>query len=358
MKNKVKKILKVLLIVLLAFIVVAAGYVIYVFASYKRIEDNLALEVHNEGIVEDFVEVGREYSIQTYNIGFGAYLQDYSFFMDGGKSSWAESEEVLVDNINNIGSFLADEDLDFIYLQEVDIGGTRTYHVNEAAIIRAHLGDESNVFAMNYDSPFLFWPVYEPHGANRSGIMTVSRVGIESALRRSLPVSTSLKKVVDLDRCYCISRIPVENGKYLCLYNLHLSAYGTDDSVRQAQRDMLFADLAQDIAAGNYIICGGDYNHNMRQGELTGNIPAWAGPFPFDELPSGMRAGYIDAEETDIAHDTCRNSNEPYTPGHTFTVMADGFLVSDNITVHTYRTVDTQFLYSDHDPVYMTFELQ
>ena len=30
---------------------------------------------------------GQEYSALTYNLGFGAYTPDFSFFMDGGKSS-------------------------------------------------------------------------------------------------------------------------------------------------------------------------------------------------------------------------------------------------------------------------------
>ncbi|MBO4637983.1 MAG: endonuclease/exonuclease/phosphatase family protein [Clostridiales bacterium] len=354
-----KKVLKVILIVLLAIVLIIVGYVVYVFASYSRIEDNLALTPENSGSFDDSLATGTEYSIMTYNIGFGAYLQDYSFFMDGGESSWARSEELLVENIGNIGTFVDSFEPDFVYLQEVDINGTRTYHVNEFEMLKERIGAGSFVFSMNYHSAFLFWPVNEPHGANQSGIMTYSRdVAIESALRRSLPISTSLKKIVDLDRCYSVSRIPVENGRYLCLYNLHLSAYGTDASVQEGQRNMLFEDMSRDVQAGNYVICGGDFNHNLRQGAVSDNIPAWATPFPYDQLPDGMRAGYVNAASTDMDTDTCRNSNEPYQPGHTFTVMADGFLVSDNVSVDLYRTVDAEFLYSDHNPVYMTFELQ
>ena len=35
---------------------------------------------------------------------------------------------------------------------------------------------------------------------------------ITSALRRSLPIETGFTKLLDLDRCYSVSRIPVDGG--------------------------------------------------------------------------------------------------------------------------------------------------
>lgn len=40
----------------------------------------------------------KEYSALTYNIGFGAYTPDFSFFMDGGKFSWAKSKDSVLKN--------------------------------------------------------------------------------------------------------------------------------------------------------------------------------------------------------------------------------------------------------------------
>ena len=71
-------------------VLVLVVYIGYLFASYHRIEDNLELEVEKpaEGNVDETLKTGTEYSALTYNIGFGAYTPDFSFFMDGGKSSW------------------------------------------------------------------------------------------------------------------------------------------------------------------------------------------------------------------------------------------------------------------------------
>ena len=65
--------------------------------------------------------------------------------------------------------------------------------------------------------------------------MTLSRHPISSAVRRSLPIETGIMKLVDLDRCYSVSRVPMENGRELVLYNLHLSAYTSDGTIATEQ---------------------------------------------------------------------------------------------------------------------------
>ena len=48
----------------------------------------------------------------------------------------------------------------------------------------------------------------------------------------------------------------------------------------------------------------------------------------------------------------------PYEKGVNYTVIVDGFIVSDNIQVKAVYNQDTQFAYSDHNPVYMKFVLE
>ena len=376
--------LRIALCTLGAILLIVGGYLIYVFASYHRIPDNQVLTPEPDPLFYarmdrvpperiDLIPENQTYKIVTYNIGFGAYTPDYSFFMDGGKSSWAKSEEALKENLINISKLLESYDPDFVLLQEVDEDGTRSYHVNEVAYM-CGIDLFQHVYARNFDSPFLFWPLLEPHGANKSGILTLSSAYISSALRRSLPVADSLSKIVDYDRCYSICRLPVgelsgiitESGsgftsatssKELVIYNVHLSAYSTD-KVRQAQLDMLFEDMNSEYKNGNYVICGGDFNHDLRSNNESGTVPGWAQAFPKEELPNGFTFGFDTGAETDIRHDSCRNADEAYNPDTTFTVLADGFIVSDNITVVQYESVDLQYAYSDHDPVVMEFILE
>lgn len=351
-----KKILITVTTVLGVLLLVVIAYFIYVFASYSRLEDNLSLDPVNINAANESVSLNETYSILTYNVGFGAYTSDYSFFMDGGRYSWARSEEGLRTNIQNIGNTINELNPDFVVMQEVDTDGTRTYHVNEYEMLQGILGDGSYVFAQNYDSAFLMYPLNEPHGANVSGLVTVSPFAIDNALRRSLPISTSFSKFVDLDRCYSVSRIPVENGKFLCIYNVHLSAYTNDPSVREGQLSMLFADMSLDYEAGNYVICGGDYNHNLRPG-ASPHAPSWASIFPRKDLPAGFSLATDVFPNSDINHDSCRNADAPYNPETTFTVLVDGFIVSNNVSIVSYVCTDYGYIYSDHDPVVMEFQL-
>lgn len=348
---------------LILLLLILAGYVGYVFYTYYRLPDKLTLEVERNGENSYFeneflVEADRYYSIMTYNIGFGAYRSDYSFFMDGGKSSWAKDEESVSAGICEMGEGVALSDADFVLLQEVDIDGTRSYHVNELELLNQFVKGYYYTYAQDYDSPFLFFPPWQPHGANQSGLVTYSRAEITDTMRRSLPISESFSKLVDLDRCYSIVRIPVDNGKELCIYNVHLSAYGSNDAVREGQLGMLYEDMEADYQAGNYVICGGDYNHNLRtQGDE--NAPEWAYLFPRESLPEGFRMGMDEAkEEADVAHNTCRSAETPYEEGTTYTVTLDGFIISDNITVNYYVNADWGYQFSDHDPVIMEFLLR
>ena len=81
-----KKIIKAvgfsLLAVVLLFALIVGGYVGYVAIQYYRIDDNLALTVDN--CPTSCVQTDTQYSVVTYNLGFGAYSPEYSFFMDTG----------------------------------------------------------------------------------------------------------------------------------------------------------------------------------------------------------------------------------------------------------------------------------
>lgn len=228
-----KRIIKTLCIVIAAIILAVLSYLIYVVLSYHRVEDNLTLEI--KGNATNNAPVNAELSLLTYNIGFGAYSADYSFFMDGGEHSKAISKDAVLNNTNGVLDMIADENPDLVLLQEVDIDGTRSYHINQKTLIAEKLQGFDSVFAENYDSPYFLYPIYEPIGANQSGILTLSRFRIESSIRRSLPVENSLSKYFDLDRAYSASVIKTDNGKDIVLYNVHLSAYTSDGTIAEDQ---------------------------------------------------------------------------------------------------------------------------
>ncbi len=346
----------IIVAVLLAIILI---YLMYVILSYTRIPDMQVLQV--EGTPEeDLVRLNEPYTVVTQNCGFGAYSPDFTFFMDGGTQSWGKSKESVIANIDAAADRVRSFEPDFVLLQEIDTDSTRSYHVDQRLQMADHFPEMSRVFAVNYHSSFLMYPLTQPHGASNSGIMTLSKFGISSGLRRSLTISEGFSKFLDLDRCYSVSRVPTENGKELLLYNVHTSAYGGSDAVRTAQITMLVQDMLAEYTKGNYVICGGDFNHDFTGdstlvlgGTKIGEF-GWAQPFPVSLLPEGIHQclNYDDAQLTA----TCRNCDVPYGPAcQTFVV--DGFLVSDNVTAVELHNIDTGFSYSDHNPVMMRFTI-
>lgn len=361
--HPLKVLLKVVLSLLGLVVLLAAGYMGYVVLKYKRIPDNVALaaEFNTEFNSGENVKTNKEYSVLTNNLGFGAYSYDFDFFMDGGTRSWAMSEDDVYENLNGELNKLTSLNPDFMLLQEIDTDSTRSYHINELEFINLLLPGYSYTFAYNYyDSPFFIVPLTEPHGTMNAGLATYSKYTIKEGLRRSLTIMNSFSKFFDLDRCYSITRIPTESGKELVIFNVHLSAYGSDDSVREGQTTMLFNDMLSEYDKGNYVICGGDFNHNLLLAEDTdAEFSSWAYPFPRSSVPEHFALA-MDLFGEDFKNNlpmSCRDCDEPYEKGHTTEYIVDGFIVSDNITVTSYDILNTGYLYSDHEPVYMTFFL-
>lgn len=182
------------------------GYLAYVLIDYHRLGD-MDLEVDRQ-VLQPPKPAGN-ITCCPITSASAPYEPDYGFFMDGGTESWAWSQEWLTDNIGNIGRSWSQQHADFYLIQEVDRDSTRSYHVDEAALLREALPEYDGTWAQNYDSPFLMYPLRHPHGASVSGLMTLSAMTVDSARRVELPIENSLMKLVDLDRCYSVHRIPV-----------------------------------------------------------------------------------------------------------------------------------------------------
>ena len=353
-----KKVLKTILWILLILVAAVLIYILYAVCSYQRLEDHLPLPV--SGTAQEQLEAGEPVRLLSYNLGFGAYSDDFSFFMDGGKESWARSPEAVRENLGGALEVVLEQDPDLVGFQEIDLDGTRSHHIDEREIVKAQLPGYASVFAQNYDSPYMLWPLNQPHGANQAGMMTFSRYPITSAVRRSLPIEKGLMKMMDLDRCYSVSRIPVDNGRELVLYGLHLAAYTSDGTIAEQQLEMLLQDMQKELDQGNYTVAAGDFNKDLLgdSGALfgvTGEEAGWAQPIPPEMIPEHFRLEAPFSEETPVA--SCRNADRPYGPD-SFRVTVDGFLLSDNVRTVDCSVIDTGFRWSDHNPVRLDLILE
>ncbi len=362
-----KKTLCALGYVLLVLTLIVGGYIGYAELNYYRIDDNFILQIENNKT--DILNTGTEYTALIHNIGFGAYDTDYSFFMDvgfmkdgtkvTGKHSRGRSEKNVLENVNGMIKNAQKYNADFYMFQEVDEKATRSYGVNQKDMIISAFPEYSNTFAHNMHTPYILLPITEPHGKTDAGLLTLSKYKVESAIRRSYPVGTDFpERHSELDRCFVVSHIPVNNGKELVLINSHLSAYDKGGIFREQQLILLNQVMLDEYKKGNYVIVGGDFNHAMFGTETIfeseQRYPEWINILNESDISSEIEI-VKPINYNSVA--TCRGADIPYKKGVTFVCTVDGFLVSKNITAVT-ENIDMNFKYSDHNPVLLKFTLK
>ena len=354
------------LLSIIAFVVLVLGsYVLYLSIQYYRIEDHQKLDVANN--VETNVSLNTNYTISTYNIGFGAYTQDFSFFMDSGtmkdgtkvsgKNSTAKDKETVLANTQGAIDAVKNGNYDFMFFQEVDTDATRSHQINQYSILNETFNLYATTFASNFHSGFLCYPLNDPHGYVNAGIATYSKYKIIESERRPLPIDEGFfAKFFDLDRCFSVNRLAINGtSNELVLINLHMSAYDEGGKIRAKQLEVLNAVLKEEYEKGNYVVAGGDFNHDIANSlntfETQQEVPEWV----FQLFDSDLSNHYRFSSALNAP--TCRSTDIAYTKGVNYSVVIDGFVVSDNITVVENSNIDTDFKFSDHNPATMIFKL-
>ena len=388
--NKVlKRVLLYFSFVLAAILLFVLGYVIFILLSYSRIDDNLNLDIDGSA-VNSVVEINEELSISSYNIGFGAYSQNYTFFLDSAETvdgiatqgyyGTALNKEEVLFNTNGAIKTIKELNPDFAIFQEVDIKVTRSYKIDQYQMIKDAFNHNNLTYGINFDTAFLPYPLYDMHGKTLAGIATASKYQIQKATRISLPIADNLSKLFDLDRCFVINEFKTSNDNKLIIVNIHMSAYDEGGVIRKQQLDILNKYLIEWEKLGYYVIVGGDFNHDL----LTFNP---LNDFNFDtkiafkefinhKKPDWLQmffledgTGVINEDYRVIASSnapTNRDASVEWEIGKGYVSVIDGFIVSKNIEVITVETIITKngnkgldhFAYSDHDPTLLKFKLK
>ncbi len=414
----------------LSMVVTVGGYLVYVIGNYSRIPDDQGLivfglntqTIQDSDLYDDSIPTsGTTFSASTYNIGFGAYDRAYDFFMDEndykpeyvsshggvahtvGSHSRAASADAALHNTEGAVHTIVDleqdygKPVDFALFQEVDTNSDRSFHVNQLQNMANEFTTYDYVHAVNFHSSYLAYPLNEPIGKINSGISTFSRYSIESSVRKSFYVTDAFPtKFFDLDRCYSISKIPVgTTGKYLSIINVHLSAYDATGEIRARQFNELKGTLAAEFSAGNYVLVGGDFNHDViydNPAFASNGIyinpaaqPDWYDNYE-QERPEDYWWNYLRLDPSDPDYDlegtgmtiaaadnipTCRDPSIPWQDENNngildnFLCTIDGFLVSPNLEVLKVENIaagddadNLGFAYSDHNPAYIEFKLK
>ena len=129
-----KTILKILGWILgVLVLVVAVALVVFTIAEYRPADVETVIP---EQQAEAVLETGKPLTIVSWNCGYGALGDNAEFFMDGGTSVYTADKERVTSNLDGIREKLQALSPDFIILQEVDINSSRSYGIDERAILR------------------------------------------------------------------------------------------------------------------------------------------------------------------------------------------------------------------------------
>jgi endonuclease/exonuclease/phosphatase family metal-dependent hydrolase len=246
-------------------------------------------------------------------------------------------------------------------LQEVDIRSKRNYYTPQFDRIAGLKPGYASFFAVNYSSPWVPIPVFQPwkaYGGVYSGVATYSRIQPTKSTRYQLPGAFDWPtRIFQLDRCVAEHRLSLPNGRELVLYNIHNSAHDKDGALKHQELAFLRELFLKEYDKGNFVIAGGDWN------QCPPGIE-------FDIFMPGRTQGYhqlnidpdflpLDWQWTyDLKTPSNRKTKLPYRSGETFETLIDFFLVSPNVLVKEVKCSDLNFQYSDHQPVKMTVALR
>lgn len=361
MATKKRKALKIVLLSvgsLLGTIVLLFGiFLIYASATTLKVKDRERMKVH--GNLETAFDASVSHDILSWNIGYCGLDEYNDFYMDGGKNSLARSPKAVKQNLNAIKNKISELDPDLFFIQEIDVDSHRSYNINELKSFRKTFDAEhyEYSFASNFKAGFIPVPLSEPLGSVYSGIATYSKYHSTEATRIQLPIPFKWPvNLLNLKRCLLVNRLPIQgSNKELVLVNLHLEAY-SDNAGKIKQLKMLMKIFESEVAKGNYVIAGGDFNQTFSNIDLEkyDHYKDWVPPI-IDVTK------YPDSQFVmDDSVPTCRSLNKPY---HNTDIekhvhyMLDGFVLSNNIQVNSCETLDLGFVNTDHNPVKLNFTL-
>ena len=353
----VKKVFKIVLIVLGAVLLLAAGLILWLSVCEFKPADVTDVKVESNSQVGEFSPfLDQELTVISWNIGYAGLGKDSDFFMDGGENVSSADQDTVTASLLGIYKqlYTGDNQAGIYMLQEVDKNSARTYGMDESDC----LGIYNSTYALNYSCPFVPYPL-PPIGRVNSGLLTTTMYDIDSSERISLPcpfdwpVSTA-----NLKRCLLVSYLPIEgSSSKLVIVNLHLEAYD-DGEGKIAQTKQLREFIQSEYEKGNYVIAGGDFNQVFPGGieKYPNEHPElWEpGIITEDIMPEGWSLAY------DLETPSCRLLNQPYDPEdieNTQYYVIDGFIISPNVELISVETINAGFEFSDHNPVQLKVRL-
>ncbi len=357
--STVRKLLKYFFWAIGLFLIYVIGVILHATATDYQPEDNITLVPSHHGKVKEISD--STLSFMIWNIGYGGLGAQSEFFYEdegslrSGKLGTRPTKEISDQYFEGIKNTIQQHPADFYLLQEVDVDSKRGHHRNQMEDIQHLLPNYFSSFATNYKVRRVPLPVLEPwdvYGKVLGGLGTFAKYEPDISSRLQLPGNYSWPtRVFQLDRCISYHEFPTNTNHKLVVMNIHNSAFDKGGKLKKQQMAFI-RELAIDAyKKNNYVLIGGDWNQN-----------------PTNFRPESYQFGYTTKRAIPIAQDafpddwtwvhdpifpTNRSVKDPYESGKTPVTTIDFFVLSPNLKALNIKTIDLDFQYSDHQPVWL-----
>jgi endonuclease/exonuclease/phosphatase family metal-dependent hydrolase len=365
MKNWAKKILYGLLSAVLLVVLYVAGMIVYGTATDWQPEEKIDLVAEGPQVGDT---VDRDsLTFLDWNLGYAGLGAKSNFFYDAGgyftaKGHWVRPpKEISLENQAGIEAVVAENPCDFYLFQECDLRARRSHGIDQYAGIAAKLPEHQRTFALNFDVDYIPLPILQPWdqiGGVKGGLATFSRFSPKEAVRYDFPGQMPWPdRIFYLDRCMAVHRYPTAWGPELVVINSHNEAYDEGGTVKKQEMAYLKQFLEAEYAKGNYVVVGADWNQCPPGLDYQLFMQDLGGAYRQLNIEAGFPAeGWTWAYDPKVP--TNRKAAEVYEPGKTFVTLIDFYLLSPNVELLSVRGVDTDFRWSDHQPVGMSVRLK
>ncbi len=356
-KSVPRRILKGIGVFFAVILILAGGLIILLSATEYRPKDREEITI--SGMPSRTLHTDEAFSVLSWNIGYGALGDNADFFMDGGSHVYTADKDRVQENLKTIQQVIKEVAPNILLIQEADVNSDRSYGINEFGMLGSQFGQFTSAFAYNFNVLFLPYPL-PPIGHVESGLGLFSSYAAEEAYRVQLPIPFSWPmRMANLKRALLVERIPIEDSsRELVIIDLHLEAYD-DGEGKAAQTRMLREVLQQEFEKGNYVIAGGDFNQifsSANDGTYAVKEGLWApGEIDIKDFADGWQ--FL----MDTSVPSCRSLDQPLEGADAGTFqyyVIDGYIVSSNVEVLSFQTLDQGFTASDHNPVYLEVKLK
>lgn len=343
---------KSLIIAILFLIILGIGFLSWV--QYFRYYPRQVSSLFAQNKIEKSIEIGDSLGILMWNISYGGMPSEMDFFYSGGDKIQL-NERKSKENFQNILDKITEyrDSTDVFLFQKIDTVSTRSYHKNQYFEIQNKLPEYESSFCLNFSVPYIPVPLNDPIGAVHSGLLSMSKFGMNEYQRISLNDKEYFwpKKLFTAQKCIQLLSTDVGNKK-LHVLHVHLNSYDFQGEIRLAQLAQVERIADSLFQRGDYVVIAGGWNMSPPGFQKYKIRYGYKAKPAFPEIDSSVYFENWKFEYNPI-FPTSRSLAEEYRHGAINTSIKDFFICSPNVTILKVNTDHNEFKWSDHHAVYL-----